>query len=495
MIKQFTGAKLAFLLSILVLCACSGRGTEEIESPFIRSARYDFSDITRVELTDSSTVVTIRSEYVPNSSLDCGDDWYIRSLERDFTAKDYVGLSPEGNISYDHMGIAEFSVIFEALPNKVKSFDMISGNKVFDFFGVDLTGKACESQDSRVEWEEDADGPLEFDESFAESTINIHLLNCYPGFDSKISVGVIWALGYTEEDVTVDEKGEATVRFFQMGTAAYQVCFPNTQTGVDGVINPGESVDVYIDMNVFGHNIMRHRDGYHDSGVRYLSTSDRHLYINDLIMSADGFWDIFKVRHEFDEYEYEQAKEYAFRAENAGLTSEDFKQIDDFNWIFLTKSLHYMQEKVIDYLSDVDFEYQTVEDWVGAKEWLEGIASSYKGKVVVIDIWNTWCSPCRYAMDAMEPMKTGILESDDIVWIYLADDSSPITDYAKLIGKYNGIHYRLTSDQHKDLYDYLDLDGIPYYILVDRNGSISKHPDFRNHDLMVRVLLDNVRVF
>lgn len=492
MIRQLLRATLVFLFSILALCSCSGHGTEEIESPFIRSARYDFSDITSVKLTDSSTVVTIRSEFIHGFNLDCGDDWYLRVLDRVFLAKDFDGLSPEGNISYDSDGIAEFSVIFEALPPKAKSFDMMSGNKVFDFFGVDLTGKACERQDKRVIWKEDNDDSLVFDETLAESTINIHLLNCYLGFDSKIYVGVIRALGNMEEDVTVDENGEATVKFFQMGTAAYQVCFPNTQTLVDGVINPGEVVDVFIDMNVFGHNIMRHRDGYHDSGVRYLSTSDRHLHITDLIMSAENFWDIFKVHNEFDAKEYELAQEYALSAKNAALTSEDFKFIDGFKWDFLAKSLHCMQEKVVESLSEMDYEYQTFENWTGAKEWLEGIATSYKGKVVVIDIWNTWCYPCRKAMDTMEPLKTGVLESDDIVWIYLADDSSPITDYTKLIGKYNGIHYRLSSDQRKDLYGYLGLDGIPYYVLVDGNGRISNHPDFRDHNLMVKALLDNV---
>ena len=29
------------------------------------------------------------------------------------------------------------------------------------------------------------------------------------------------------------------------------------------------------------------------------------------------------------------------------------------------------------------------------------------------------------------------------------------------------------------------VDGIPYYILVDREGKATGHPDFRNHDKLV----------
>lgn len=116
----------------------------------------------------------------------------------------------------------------------------------------------------------------------------------------------------------------------------------------------------------------------------------------------------------------------------------------------------------------------------------EAIIAPYKGKVVVVDLWNTWCAPCREALKHNEPLKTGELSDDDIVWLYIADESSDPVKYLEMIPEIKGIHYKLNEQQIKAIREHFNVDGIPYYILVDRQGNAEGRPDLRNHDLYVK---------
>ncbi len=115
----------------------------------------------------------------------------------------------------------------------------------------------------------------------------------------------------------------------------------------------------------------------------------------------------------------------------------------------------------------------------------DAIVAPYKGKVVLVDLWNTWCAPCRAALAANEPLKTGELSSPDIVWLYIADESSTLSSYAAMIPGIKGNHMLVSKDQIDKIRNRFNVDGIPYYILVDRDGKATGHPDFRDHDKLV----------
>lgn len=176
------------------------------------------------------------------------------------------------------------------------------------------------------------------------------------------------------------------------------------------------------------------------------------------------------------------------KAENNALTQEDLDLLHSLKEPFYAEACEAMQARVRKELESVkDVRIETTPE-VAVDKLFDAIVAPYKGKVVFVDFWNTWCGPCRASIKANEPLKSGELKSDDLVWIYIANETSPLVAYKTGIAKIAGKHYRLNDAQWKYLCEKFRIDGIPSYVLVDRDGSYKLRNDFRDHDLMKKTL-------
>ena len=112
--------------------------------------------------------------------------------------------------------------------------------------------------------------------------------------------------------------------------------------------------------------------------------------------------------------------------------------------------------------------YQKYDD-VAPEDILQTILDKYKGKAVLIDIWATWCGPCRYGHKAMAPMKEQ-MKSKNVQFVYITSPSSPLKTWQEMLKDIDGDHYYLTREQYNYILSKFESDGIPTYAIYNTSG-------------------------
>lgn len=113
--------------------------------------------------------------------------------------------------------------------------------------------------------------------------------------------------------------------------------------------------------------------------------------------------------------------------------------------------------------------YFATHDDVAPENILQTILDKYKGKIVVIDLWETWCQPCHQAHKQMADVKSE-LTGKDIVFVYIASSKSDVEKWKEMITNISGEHYCITKSQSDFLMKSYNSNGIPTFAIYDTEG-------------------------
>ena len=118
---------------------------------------------------------------------------------------------------------------------------------------------------------------------------------------------------------------------------------------------------------------------------------------------------------------------------------------------------------------------EELKDITDGKALFEHITAPFRGHVIYVDVWGTWCGPCRGQMEYVPALKK-MLEGKPVVYLYFCNNSPNeawrIYIRQNHLDTDNAIHYNLPKTQESAIEQYLEVSVFPTYRLVDTTGRL-----------------------
>ncbi|WP_395050692.1 TlpA family protein disulfide reductase [Flavobacterium sp.] len=132
------------------------------------------------------------------------------------------------------------------------------------------------------------------------------------------------------------------------------------------------------------------------------------------------------------------------------------------------------------------------ENQKGGKTSLE----SLKGKYVYIDVWATWCGPCRQEIPSLEKVEEQF-QGRNIVFVSISVDNSKDREkWSNLVTekKMSGIQLLADKELNSKFIREYNILGIPRFILIDTNGNVVNAQAPRPSDSKLIELLNSFKL-
>ena len=104
-------------------------------------------------------------------------------------------------------------------------------------------------------------------------------------------------------------------------------------------------------------------------------------------------------------------------------------------------------------------------DGTGAQRTL----AEFKGKTILLNLWATWCAPCREEMPSLDRLQKA-MGSDTFEVVALAVDRTGVEAAGKFLKSINVEHLKLYADPTTKSGNALKVLGMPTTILINADG-------------------------
>lgn len=136
-----------------------------------------------------------------------------------------------------------------------------------------------------------------------------------------------------------------------------------------------------------------------------------------------------------------------------------------------------------------------LEDREGRRHDYADILRAHRGKVIYIDLWASWCAPCRAGMPDARKLRQAYA-GKEVVFLYLAVNDTrnkwlQAVDACETAAD-GGINYLVVNAKDCRFLKEVQHRRIPHYLLYDRNGKLVDPDAPRPGDPEIRKALDRL---
>lgn len=94
---------------------------------------------------------------------------------------------------------------------------------------------------------------------------------------------------------------------------------------------------------------------------------------------------------------------------------------------------------------------------------------SLRGEVVLLNVWATWCTPCREEMPELEALRDAF-GSRGLRVVGVSVDREGVDERIREFLRETGVEYTILRDPREEISNLFSIYGLPATFLVDREG-------------------------
>jgi len=95
--------------------------------------------------------------------------------------------------------------------------------------------------------------------------------------------------------------------------------------------------------------------------------------------------------------------------------------------------------------------------------------SEYRGDVVMINFWATWCGPCRQEMPLLDELYSRYQRVGfNLLGVNIDDDSNRAMNMIEELG----VNFPVLFDARKEVSKLYEVEAMPVTVIVDREGTV-----------------------